>query len=363
VHQGSPPSQRHQRDVAFHDHVRLILVAACVGVALLLLWQLSRLLLLVFAAVLVGIMLRGLADLIARFTPLGRGLALLLASLTVVLVLGLFVAVLGVQIRTQAVELLAGAPEILRAVEARFGIEGLEDWLTGKLRDVLASGAAVVNVAGFTQGLIAAAADVLLVVVAGIYFAARPHLYREGILLLFPRRLRGEAEETLELVGRALRLWLVGQLVSMILVGTLIGLGLWFLGVPSALALGFLAGLIEFVPFVGPVLGALPGVATALAQDGATALWALGLYVLVQQIEGNLITPLVQQRAVDLPPALTIFAIVAFATLFGPLGLLLATPLAVVCFVAVKKLWVRDVLAEETEIPGEPKPEEAQPAG
>jgi predicted PurR-regulated permease PerM len=139
------------------------------------------------------------------------------------------------------------------------------------------------------------------------------------------------------------------------MVGVLTTLGLWLLGIPSALALGLLAGVLEFVPFLGPILSAVPAVALALGEGMDTMLWVVGLYVAVQQIEGALITPLVQQHTVDLPPALTIFAIVAFGVLFGPLGILLATPLAVVVFVLVKKLWVREVLHENTELPGEPE--------
>lgn len=92
-----------------------------------------------------------------------------------------------------------------------------------------------------------------------------------------------------------------------------------------------------------------------LADSPTTALWVVGLYIVIQQLEGTLITPLVQQYTVDLAPVVTIFAILAFGTLFGPLGLLLATPLAVVCLVLVKKLWVCEVLKEEVEVPGEPQ--------
>ena len=101
------------------------------------------------------------------------------------------------------------------------------------------------------------------------------------------------------------------------------------------------------------MLSSVPAIALGLAQSPSTGLWVLGLYVLVQQIEGNLITPLVHQRTVDLPPVLTIFAILGFGVLFGSLGVLLATPLAVLCFVLVKKLWVRDVLHEQVEVAGE----------
>jgi predicted PurR-regulated permease PerM len=107
------------------------------------------------------------------------------------------------------------------------------------------------------------------------------------------------------------------------------------------------------VPIVGPVVSATPALLIALTDSWETALWTLLLYVGIQQVESNLIMPLVQRRVVELPPAVTLFAVVAFGLLFGSLGVLFATPLAVVIFVAVKKLWVRETLGESTPLPGE----------
>jgi predicted PurR-regulated permease PerM len=112
-------------------------------------------------------------------------------------------------------------------------------------------------------------------------------------------------------------------------------------------------GLAEFVPLIGPIVAAIPAILIALAAGWEMALWTLLLYVAVQQLESNVITPLVQRQAVELPPAVTVFAVVAFGLLFGWVGVLFATPLAVVVFVATKKLWVRDTLGERTELPGE----------
>lgn len=126
------------------------------------------------------------------------------------------------------------------------------------------------------------------------------------------------------------------------------------LGLPAYLALGLLAGLAEFVPVVGSILAAAPALLLALTEGGIDlALWTLLLYVAVQQLQGNLIAPLVTRRMVSLPPAVTLVAIVAFGLVFGPLGVLFAAPLAVVAFVAVKRLWVREALGEDTDVPGE----------
>jgi predicted PurR-regulated permease PerM len=241
------------------------------------------------------------------------------------------------------------------------GIGDLENWLAERAQSILEAGSLVSSVAGVTGRALAIAANVLLVVVAGIYLAIDPGTYRRGVLAIVPVRHRADAAETMVLLGQALKLWLLGQLLAMLLVGTLTAIGLWLLGVPSALALGFLAGLLDFVPYVGPVLAALPAILVGLGESPATVMWILGLYLLVQQVEGILIMPLVQQSTVHLPPVATLFAIVAFGILLGPLGLIFATPLAVFCFVLVKKLWIRDTLEEKTAIPGEAEAKTPKP--
>jgi predicted PurR-regulated permease PerM len=139
----------------------------------------------------------------------------------------------------------------------------------------------------------------------------------------------------------------------MAIVGTLSAIGLTILGVPSPIALGFIAAVTDFVPIVGPIFGAIPAVLIALSVSPFTALMVVGLYVVIQLVEGNVVQPLVQSQAVDLPPALTLFALIAAGVLFGPLGVVLATPLAVVALVAIKLLYVRETLGEDVEIPGE----------
>jgi predicted PurR-regulated permease PerM len=119
--------------------------------------------------------------------------------------------------------------------------------------------------------------------------------------------------------------------------------------VPSALALGLFAGLAEFVPIVGPIVSAVPALIIALSRSYELALWVLLMFVVLQQIEGNLIQPLIQRRMVSLPPALTLFAVVVFGLLFGAIGVLLATPLTVTGFVLVRQLYIADALGDDLE--------------
>jgi predicted PurR-regulated permease PerM len=179
------------------------------------------------------------------------------------------------------------------------------------------------------------------------------------VVKLVPEAKRDLTREALTDSGKALRLWLKAQLVAMVLIGLLTGIGLWILGVPSALALGIIAGLLEFVPFVGPIIAAIPAVLIALAIDPQLALWTVLLYVLIQNIEGYAVQPIIQSWAVEVPGAVLLFALLASGALFGPLGVIFAAPLTVVVYVLVKRLYVREALDTPTPIPGEDQPEMA----
>lgn len=190
-------------------------------------------------------------------------------------------------------------------------------------------------------------------IAAGIYLAAEPQSYRSGFLLLLPKSVRGTVGVALEKAAAALRLWLLGQFIAMILVGVLTTAGLYLIGVRSALALGLFSALAEFIPIVGPVVSGVAAVLVALSQGGDTVLWVIALFIVVQQIEGNVVMPIVQRRTVELPPVLQIFALVVFGILFHLPGIVLGTPLAVVAYVAVKQLYVRDLLHEPVHVPGD----------
>jgi predicted PurR-regulated permease PerM len=187
----------------------------------------------------------------------------------------------------------------------------------------------------------------------GIYLAAQADVYRDGLIQLLPYRLRANGAETLTDIANALRLWMLGQMIGMVLVGILTGVAAWLIGLPSAPALGLIAGLFEFIPYIGPILGAVPGVLVATTQGLDTVLWTIAAYALIQQVEGHLIAPLISREMVYIPPLVLILGIVAITTLFGLYAAIFAAPIAVIIFIAVKKLYVRDSLGEATPIPGE----------
>jgi predicted PurR-regulated permease PerM len=331
---------------------RLVIAIAVIGVALLL-WHLRGLFMLVFGAVLVSVILGIVARPIRERLNLPDWLALLAA---VLIVAGVIVAAfwtLGAQVTRQAEALRELIPAAWTALEARLNAwglgEALRQWTTG----IRAGGGVVANLGTLAVTVGNGIADTLLVIVGGIYLAAQPELYRTGMLKLVPKRGRELAADALDASGRALRLWLLGRLVSMTVVGLLTWLGLTLIGVPSALALGLLAALLEFVPFIGPILAAIPAVLLAFAVSPETAIWTGLLFLAIQQFEGNVLEPMVQQRAVDLPPALLLFALVAGGLVFGVVGIILAAPFTVVMFVMIKRLYVQEALHTPTPLPGQ----------
>ena len=221
-------------------------------------------------------------------------------------------------------------------------------------------GDAIGRIAAFGALVLDSASALLLAVIGGVYLAVDPAGQRRGVLALLPRSQHRRAEDFLDTCGRALNGWLLATLVSMAAVGTLVGLGAWALGLPAAIALGLFATLTEIVPVIGPILGAVPGLLVALGAGTGTFAWAALLYIAVQQVESNLLQPMLQKRMADVPPVLLLLSVVAVGTVLGLGGLLLAAPITVVAFVAVQKLYIRQTLGNEAKVPGEEPPGRAE---
>lgn len=339
----------HDRDapVSYSWLVRATLLVLALAALLWLFGRLSHVLLLFFGVVTVAVILHSAADLVRKVIPLHSRAALAVVVCLIAALFICFVFLLGTQIAAQLSDLSRELPLAVNSVGSRLGITSL--W--GQVEEFGGSGW-MSDLIGFVPNLVGMLASVILIVVGGIFLAADPKMYVEGFLKLVPVSHRDEVRQTAHAAGRALRLWLAGKLIAMAAIGAITTLGLSLLGVPSALALGLIAGLLEFIPFVGAILGFLPAGLVALQQDGLAIWWVLGLYVLVQQIENNVMVPLIQQHTVELPPVLGLFSIVALGVVFGPYGVIFGVPLTVVLLVAVKRLYVRGTLGGDVEIPG-----------
>ena len=383
---GSQPNRSEHPLWAFATRV---LIAVAIVAAAYFLWRMRFAMLTAFAAILLGVLLLALTNLLRRFVPIRHGWALgITVVLIVVLVAGMGWLV-GSRVQSQFDELWRTLPQASQALEQRLGVQlpdepaapgsagtpargadeaqaatpgvaAVEQLLgatgtgasagTGSVRSAVLS-----RLSGWltSYGLtvVDALLGVILVVVAGVYLAIDPKFYHSGTVKLFPPAQHELAGETMSQIGETLRLWLIGKLISMAIIGALAGVGTWLIGLPAPLALGIFAGLTEFVPIIGPIVGAVPALLLAATEGTSTLLWTLLLFLGIQQVESNLVAPLVQERMVSVPPALFVLGVGVFGALFGLLGLILSGPLLVVSFVAVKKLWMRRALHEDTPLP------------
>jgi predicted PurR-regulated permease PerM len=335
--------------------VRRTLIVLALASLVFLLWELRSLLLMLFGAVVVASVFRALADRIRALTGCSEAVSV---GASILLILGFLislVALFGAHITQQVHVLREALPLAWQSLEQRVGDLGLGDQLSRLVDGVRQSSGSFANLSSAVMSIGNGIAEMLIVLFGGIYLAAQPRVYRTGAIKLVPPGKRGLVAEAMDESENALRLWLKGQLIAMVAVGLMVGIGLQLLGLRSAFTLGLLAAVLEFIPFLGPFLAAVPAILLALAVSPDLALWVLLLYVAVQQLEGYLLTPLVQQYAVELPGVVLLFALLGFGLLFGTLGVILAAPLTVVSYVLVKRLYVIETLHTPTPIPGEDK--------
>lgn len=331
----------------------LAYAALAVGVVLVpvLVWQLGSILLFGFAAILMAILLHVVSEPLQWWTPLPVWADLLIAGLILLAVVALGGWIFGSQLSAEFSEVTnrvrAGAVQVQDLM--RKGPVG--EFILSQLKNTSVS---VTGLFGAVVSTFVTALEaVIVIVMSAIYLAADPALYRAGVVRLFGPAQEKWADETIVGVAQGLRYWLLGQFVQMALIGAMTTLAAWLIGLPSPLALGLIATLTEFVPYLGPVIAAIPALLVAVTQGPAEVAWTLAAYILIHQVEGNLIMPQIQRRMIYIPPALMLLGIAGIGALAGLLGFVLAAPIMVAIFVIVEKAYLRDTLKEEITLPGE----------
>ena len=335
--------------------LRVTMIAAAV---VLLVATLGEVVMIVFAAVLVAVLLRGAAARVGRLIGAGTAWGLLV----VVLLLAGFVGGLGwwfgPDLVDQAGQLQDRTGQQLAALRAQiqqthWGRSLLERLPFGLGTDGGASaspgdgvGSILPRLAGIVAGALWSVLGLLgtigVILVAALYMAAAPVTASHGFAHLLPKAQRPTMRRVMDRVGNDLWGWLVGQFLDMLVVGALCGIGLWLLGMPLVFILAVIAAATNFVPYIGAIASAVPAVLIALSMGWREALYVALLYTAVQTFEGNVTAPLIQQRAINLPPALTLVAQTAFGLIFGLFGVILATPITAAIIAAVQQLTDED---------------------
>jgi predicted PurR-regulated permease PerM len=329
--------------------VAVVLVAAAVAVLV----TAADVLLVFFAGVLLAIFLRGAGDAVSRRTGLPERPSVALVVVVLFVLLAGAGWMLASDLADQMERLGANLTEAWRQVEAwlrerPWGRQVLA-LLSFAQAEPQADGEMVDRAARVFSTTLGAIANLFIVLFVGLYLAFDPDIYVRGVLKLLPLERRERAAAILASVGRTLRWWLLGRAASMLVVGIVTTIGLWLLGVPLALGLGVIAALLDFVPIVGPILAAVPAVLVTIGEGFSQTLYVVLLYLGVQALEGYVLTPLIEQRSVKLPPALTIGAQVVLGVLVGALGVVFATPLTAVFVVLLGKLYIEDTLGDSFE--------------
>lgn len=312
-------------------------------------WALSDIVLVVFAAALLGCLLRGGAESLARRIGGPVGLWLGLIVLALLAFLGFEIFVRGPIIATELGDIWGQLRGQATNLWQQYGQAAWVQPVLGRVKDYFGEGSQ--KIAGVAAGVgtstLGGLGSLLVMIVTAIFFAVDPELYVSGVAKLMPKDWRSHTVETMGAMAHVLRWWFIGQFLDMCAVGILTGIGLYFIGVKLAFTLALIAALFNFVPYIGALAGAVPAVLIALGQGPQTAIYTAILFLVVQTLEGNLIAPLIQKRTVELAPVLTILSQTVLGSLFGPLGLVLATPLTAAGVELVKKVWVEEVLDDE----------------
>lgn len=326
--------------------VRGVVLVACFLLAMYVLGWVYPVLIVVFAGTLLGVFLNGLA------APLGRKSRLpykaILAALVILLLVAIWLAcwLIGPPVTKQLEQLASSVPGALarlRQLGERVPLLRTVLQATPKANDIVTTTANIVQVGT------AAVAGIVIAIVIGIYGAFDPGAYERTLLLLIPKPRRPRAREILHRMAHVLMRWVIGRVILMVFVGVLTAFGLWISKVPLAAALGLLAGVMTFVPYLGLLLSIIPAILVALSKGPWSVVWVIVVFAIAHSLEGYVLSPLIARRTVEFPPICSIAAQLFLGTIWGVLGFAFATPIAVIAVMLVRTLYVEDVLGEPEE--------------
>ncbi|SHF01430.1 Predicted PurR-regulated permease PerM [Modicisalibacter ilicicola DSM 19980] len=347
------------------DYSRRVWIAVGAGttmaVLLIGLWFSLGVLLMVFAGLLLATLFSLPANWLHRHTFLSRRLSLVIVLVTSVMALITFGLNFALNLGQQFERLAEVLPGSIEGLEGWARGHPMGAWMADRVEQIPPPSEALGSWSSRISSMFSTTLDALLnllvVLLIGLFIAFEPDLYKRGVLRLIVPARRHAVADFLRLVERKMAWWLLGRLVSMTIIGLLSGGGLWLLGIPMAFSLGLLAGLLSFIPYLGPLLSAVPALLVAFSQDPTSMLHVAVLYLGIQFLESYLVTPLVQREAVSIPPGLLLVVQLWLGLYVGLLGLLLAEPLIVLGMLAVRRFYVEGWL-EKRAMSRERQPEE-----
>ena len=338
------------------DFIRKVVAAVFVTILLvlgfLLLGRAVAFFLVLFGAILVAVLLRASTNFLRARLKVSDRAGLAISILVSLVILAGIIALAIPTVAAQADQIQEQLPEAWETL-----VSGFEQTSFGRVilarvgsLDLMPDDEQLVELAGnFFTGTIGAFADLLIILVIGIFLAVSPRLYVQGVVILVAPDHRARVEEVMHQVYFTLKSWLLGKFLTMVFVGLVVGIGLAILGVPAAFTLGFIAFLLDFIPNIGPLIAAAPAILLALLDGPMTALLVTALYLVVQQIESLVLAPYVFKRTVSLSPVVTLASLILMGILAGAMGVLMATPLVAALQVIIREFYINDFLERDLE--------------
>lgn len=310
--------------------VLLLLIKATFGVMLLIL-----------AGTLIAVFFHGLSGLICRKTKWKSGICLTISVLGTLLIISALVWLIGSKIANQVSQLSESLPQTIEKAKTTLSQNAIGKKIVEKATAPGTMQKAQSVAQSFFKTTFGIFGDLYSILFIGIFLTVSPQIYKNGMVQLIPKKHQNKGEEVLDNIGNNLKKWLKGKIFAMFVVFVLTSIGLLIIGVPLWLVLALIAGLLNFIPNFGPLIAMLPAVLVGLLQGVDTALYIAGLYLLVQLLESNFITPTVQQKLVSIPPALILIAQLFISPLTGGWGLVLATPIMLIVMLLVQDLYIK----------------------
>ena len=323
-------------------------IVALLVVSILVIRVAFDILLMVLAGALIAVYFHGLGDAIQRRTKLNRKAAMIIGISGSVILLGTLFWFMGTKLSEQVAELSNTLPHTIANARAKLSQTSLGQKVLQSISGA-DSQKLVTTVQGFFSTTFGVLGDMYIIMFLGIFFTTNPSLYKDGILVLIPHSKKKLGKHIIDRISLTLKGWLKGALFSMLFVAILIGTGLTIAGMPVALILALITGLLEIVPSIGSLVAMIPGVLLALTVSTNMAILVAIIYITSQTIVANIVTPLIQKKMINLPPALTLISQLIMASVSGVLGIILAVPLLAILIILVDELYVKKIAHNDDE--------------
>jgi len=343
-----PPASK--QELTYNQKVWQTVAIVALLVSVILIARVAfNVLLMAMAGSLIATYFHGLGDLVERKLKIKRKFAMLISVIGSIAILGLLLWFMGTKIQAQVEELSKTLPHTINNVKAKMATSPIGQKILESLGGDNSQKMMTTAQSFFTTSF-GVLGDLYIIMFLGIFFTANPSLYKDGILALIPKDRKPVGVHIMNRISISLKGWLKGMMASMVLVTILISLGLTIIGIPVAMVLGLITGILELIPNFGSVIAMVPGVLLALTISTNAGIVVALLYITSQTITANIVNPLIQRKLIKLPPALTLISQLIMGAISGPLGVILAVPMLAILMILIDELYVKKINPEGAQI-------------